>query len=108
MNKIKAEYGPESMALFSHGIGGTFLKHYDSSLWFSPNETAPFFAQCRGPREVGFELTFGDIVGSPERTDIENAKCLVLIGSHLGENMHNTQVQEFSRAVENGCINNCC
>jgi len=30
-----------------------------------------------------------------------NAKCLVLVGSHLGENMHNTQVQEFSRAVEN-------
>ncbi len=25
---------------------------------------------------------------------------LFLIGSHLGENMHNTQVQEFSRAVE--------
>ena len=66
----------------------------------SPNETAPSFAQCRGPREVGFELTFGDVVGSPERTDIENAKCIVLIGSHLGENMHNTQVQEFSRAVE--------
>ncbi|NWG26970.1 MAG: molybdopterin-dependent oxidoreductase, partial [Ignavibacteriaceae bacterium] len=60
----------------------------------------PSFAQCRGPREIGFSLTFGDIVGSPERTDIENAKCLVLIGSHLGENMHNTQVQEFSRAVE--------
>jgi len=51
---------------------------------------------------VGFELTFGDIIGSPERTDIRNAGCLVLIGSHLGENMHNTQVQEFAEAVGNG------
>ena len=85
--------------LFSHGIGGTFFKHLLHA-YGSPNETAPSFAQCRGPREVGFELTFGDVVGSPERTDIENAKCIVLIGSHLGENMHNTQVQEFSRAVE--------
>jgi thiosulfate reductase/polysulfide reductase chain A len=41
-------------------------------------------------------------VSSPERTDIKNAKCLVLIGSHLGENMHNTQVQEFAEAVEQG------
>ncbi len=99
MNKIKSQYGPEAMALFSHGIGGNFFKHLMRA-YGTPNETAPSFAQCRGPREVGFELTFGDIVGSPERTDIENAKCIVLIGSHLGENMHNTQVQEFSRAIE--------
>lgn len=101
MNKIKNEYGPESVALFSHGIGGNFIKHLLRA-YGSPHETAPSFAQCRGPREVGFELTFGDVVGSPERTDIENTKCLVLIGSHLGENMHNTQVQEFSHAVQNG------
>ncbi len=101
MNKIKTEYGPESMALFSHGVGGTFFKHLIRA-YGCPNETAPSFAQCRGPRETGFELTFGDIVGSPERTDIQNSKCLVLIGSHLGENMHNTQVQEFSKAVESG------
>jgi thiosulfate reductase/polysulfide reductase chain A len=67
----------------------------------TPNLTAPSFAQCRGPRSVGFELTFGDAVGSPEQTDIENSKCIVLIGSHIGENMHNTQVQEFSKAVKN-------
>lgn len=101
MNKIKQQYGPEAVALFSHGIGGNFIKHLLRA-YGSPNETAPSFAQCRGPREVGFELTFGDVVGSPERTDIENSKCLVLIGSHLGENMHNTQVQEFSNAVQNG------
>jgi thiosulfate reductase/polysulfide reductase chain A len=41
-------------------------------------------------------------VGSPERTDIKNARCLVLIGSHLGENMHNTQVQEFAEAIRKG------
>ncbi len=101
MNKIKNQYGPESVALFSHGIGGNFIKHLLRA-YGSPNETAPSFAQCRGPREVGFELTFGDVVGSPERTDIENTKCLVLIGSHLGENMHNTQVQEFSHAIQKG------
>jgi thiosulfate reductase/polysulfide reductase chain A len=101
MLKIKAEHGPESMALFSHGIGGTFFKHAWKAFG-SPNISAPSFAQCRGPRDVGFKLTFGDDVGSPERTDIANARCLVLIGSHLGENMHNTQVQEFAEAVGKG------
>ena len=96
--KIKADYGPEALALFSHGIGGTFLKHTVKAFG-SPNIVAPSFAQCRGPRDVGFELTFGEPIGSPERTDIGNAGCIVLIGSHLGENMHNTQVQEFSDAI---------
>ncbi len=101
MQKIKASYGPESIALFSHGIGGNFFKHTIKAFG-SPNITAPSFAQCRGPRDVGFRLTFGEDVSSPERTDIRNAQCLVLIGSHLGENMHNTQVQEFADAVGDG------
>ncbi len=96
MQKIKATYGPEAMALFSHGIGGNFLKH-TLKAYGSPNIAAPSFAQCRGPRDVGFELTFGEGIGSPERTDIANARCLVLIGSHLGENMHNTQVRGDSQ-----------
>lgn len=101
MQKIKEEHGPEAMAMFSHGLGGAFLKH-TLKTYGTPNITAPSFAQCRGPRDVGFNLTFGEEVGSPERTDIRNAQCLVLIGSHLGENMHNTQVQEFADAVGAG------
>ena len=101
LKKIKEKYGPESVGVFSHGIGGSFFKHLLKA-YGTRNIVAPSFAQCRGPREVGFDLTFGDVVGGPERTDIENAECLVLIGSHLGENMHNTQVQEFAKAVEKG------
>ncbi|MEN8183923.1 MAG: molybdopterin-dependent oxidoreductase [Myxococcota bacterium] len=99
LERIKAEHGPEAVAMFSHGIGGTFLKH-TLRAFGTPNIAAPSYAQCRGPREVGFNLTFGEDVGSPERTDIRNTRCLVLIGSHLGENMHNTQVQEFAEAIE--------
>jgi len=101
MQKIKSQYGPESVAAFSHGIGGNFLKH-TLKAYGAINFAAPSFAQCRGPRDVGFRLTYGEDVSSPERTDIKNAQCLVLIGSHLGENMHNTQAQEFAEVVENG------
>uniref|UniRef100_A0A832MIJ7 Nitrate reductase n=1 Tax=Eiseniibacteriota bacterium TaxID=2212470 RepID=A0A832MIJ7_UNCEI len=101
MRAIRDEHGPEALALFSHGIGGNFLKHMLRA-YGSPNVAAPSYAQCRGPRDVGFRLTFGEDVGSPERTDIRHARCLTLIGSHLGENMHNTQVQEFAEAVGRG------
>jgi thiosulfate reductase/polysulfide reductase chain A len=62
----------------------------------------PSFAQCRGPRDVGFRLTFGEQVGSPERTDMANSRCIVLIGSHIGENLHNGQVQDFMTALGRG------
>ena len=101
MQRIKRTYGPESMALFSHGIGGTFIRHLMKA-YGTPNLAAPSFAQCRGPRDAGFQLTFGEDVSSPERTDIMNAECLVLIGSHLGENMHNSQVQEFAEVIGKG------
>jgi thiosulfate reductase/polysulfide reductase chain A len=101
MNKIAKEHGPECIALFTHGSGGTYfgdlLKAFGST-----NIAAPSYAQCRGPREVGFIATFGEEIGSPENTDIRDTKCLVLIGSHIGENMHNGQVQEMSDAIDKG------
>ena len=101
LKRIAAEHGPEAVAFFSHGIGGNFLKHALKA-YGTPNVVAPSYAQCRGPRDIGFQLTFGEDVSTPERTDIANARCLVLIGSHLGENMHNSQVQEFADAVGGG------
>ncbi len=98
MQKIKAEHGAESIATFNHGIGARFLIHVLKS-YGCINFAGPSFAQCRGPRDIGFLLTFGTGLGSPEPTDIENTNCLVLLGTHLGENMHNTQVQEFTTAV---------
>ena len=101
MQKIAEDHGPECVALFTHGSGGDYFKNLLRA-YGSDNIAAPSYAQCRGPREEAYLLTFGDGVGSPERTDIENSKCLVLIGSHLGENMHNGQVQEFANAVASG------
>ena len=99
---IKEKYGPEALALFSHGYGGSWFKTLVKA-YGTGNITAPSYAQCRGAREVGFELTFGAPVGSPEVLDIPNSRVLTLIGAHLGENMHNTQVQDFADAIGNGC-----
>ncbi|HEY3370641.1 MAG TPA: molybdopterin-dependent oxidoreductase [Prolixibacteraceae bacterium] len=101
MKEIAQKHGPESMALFNHGSSGKYFTQLLNAFG-SNNVTAPSFAQCRGPRDTGFELTFGESVSSPEVTDIRDTRCLVLIGSHIGENMHNGQVQEMSEAIDNG------
>lgn len=101
MQAIAKEHGPECVALFNHGSGGAYFSRLLKAFG-SPNITAPSYAQCRGPREVAFLATFGEGVESPERTDIRDTRCLVLIGSHIGENMHNGQVQEMSDAIDKG------
>lgn len=101
LGKVRDEHGPEALAMLYHGAGGSFFKTLMKGMG-SANIAAPSYAQCRGPREVGFELTFGEGLGSPEPLDIPNTRCLVLIGSHLGENMHNTQVQDFAEGLVKG------
>ncbi len=100
MRRIADEYGPDRMALLSHGSGGAHFRHllraYGSGTFVEPS-----FAQCRGPRAVGFQLTFGDTLGSPGRTDMAHSRCIVFIGYHLGENLHNSQVQSFAQAIRN-------
>ena len=100
MEAIKKNYGPESMAMFAHGITGTYFGRLIHA-YGSPNVAQPSFAQCTGPRDVGFELTFGDTPGSPERVDLANSRAVVLFGTHLGENMHNSQVQDFAESLGN-------
>jgi thiosulfate reductase / polysulfide reductase chain A len=101
MKSIRGTYGPESMALFTHGSGSSYFTPLMKAFG-TGNIAEPSYAQCRGPRDDAFLWTFGEEVYSPEITDIRDTKCLVLIGSHIGENMHNGQVQEMSDAIDKG------
>ncbi|MCK6550495.1 molybdopterin-dependent oxidoreductase [Myxococcota bacterium] len=98
LDKIRKEHGPEAVAMFNHGAGASWFKHLFKA-YGTENFGAPSFAQCRGARDVAYSITFGSDPGSPETLDIANAKCLALIGSHVGENMHNTLVQDFADMV---------
>ncbi len=98
MEAIKKSYGPESVCLFT-GAGCSSHLIPLMAAFGSPNFGNPAFAQCRGPRDIGFQLTFGEYPGAPERLDLANSKVIVLFGSHLGENMHNSQVQDFADAA---------
>ena len=98
---IKERYGPEALAVYIHGYGGSWMRHMLKA-YGTNSFGAPSHAQCRGSRDAGFELTFGAPAGSPEVTDMEHSRVITLIGSHLGENMHNTQVQWMANALGNG------
>jgi thiosulfate reductase/polysulfide reductase chain A len=98
LDDLRTKYGPETVAMFNHGAGASWFRHLFQA-YGTANFGAPSFAQCRGARDVAFELTFGSDPGSPEILDMAHSDCVVLIGSHLGENMHNTQVQDFADMV---------
>jgi len=98
---VKEKYGAESLGLFAHGTVAEHLIHFTKAFG-SKNIGEPAYAQCMGPRMSAFKLTYGTTLRSPEPLDIRNAKCMVLIGSHYGENMHNGFVQEMSEMIDNG------
>ena len=98
---IKKQYGPEAFALLTHGEGGKWFRQLVTA-YGTANIGVPSYALCRGPVETGFFLTYGASPPEIENTDMKNSRCITLIGMHLGENMHNTQVQEFSQAIGNG------
>ena len=101
LKAIRAEHGAESVAFFPHGISSRFFATLMKAFG-TPNSAEPSFAQCRGPREVGYALTFGRGLGSPEPLDLGEAKLVVLIGSHLGENVFTSQITAFAEGLAKG------
>ncbi len=98
---IKRKHGAQALALFYHGTGGPMLRTMMVA-YGSPNYAGPSYAQCKGARNVGYYLTYGEKLASPEPLDFDETRCMVFFGSHLGENAHNSQVQEFVRARARG------
>ncbi len=100
MKKIAEEHGPDRMAVFAQGAPGYHFKHLMKAYGtgsFGP----PDYAQCRAARDLAYHITYGKTVSSPEPTDMANSRCIVLIGTHIGENLHNGQVSSFAQAIDN-------
>jgi len=93
--------GPGAVAFLTHGAAELHFEHLAAAMG-TLHHAHTAYDQCKAPREIGYQLTFGHPMKSPEPVDIPNTDCLVLIGSHLGENMHNLQVQEFVDATTRG------
>jgi thiosulfate reductase/polysulfide reductase chain A len=101
LTQLKQKYGPEGVALFPHGVASTFFLTLMRA-YGTHNIAEPAFAQCRGPREVGYALTFGQGLGSPEPVDLAESKMIVLIGTHIGENVFTSQITAFADGLSRG------
>ena len=102
MNGIKDEYGTESVAFFGHGSGDKWFASYLPGAWGSPNAAKPSVSLCTGPRETASQYTFGRGISGHEQIDWSETDYIVLIGHHIGEDTHNTQLQDFALALKRG------
>jgi len=93
--------GPESIAWLNHCTSGSWFSHI-AAAWGSPNNGGPAHSLCLGSREIASQLTFGLPVGEHMPVDWENTQFITLIGNHIGENTHNTLMQDFMGAVDGG------
>ncbi len=99
--RIIDAYGPDALAFFGHGTSAKYPQSMIEHLGSRTASSASFY-QCRGPREAGYTLTFGMTPGSPERVDLQHSRLIVLLGSHLGENVHVSQVAHLADGVAHG------
>lgn len=102
MLKIKDQYGPEAIAFFGHTSGDFWFTDYLPQAWGSPNAAKPSMSLCTSPREEAALLTFGRSIGNHEPVDWDQAKTIVLIGTHIGEDARNTMMQDFANAKARG------
>ncbi len=102
MEKIKSQYGPESVAFFGHTSGDFWFTDYLSQAWGAINSAKPSVSMCTSPREEAALITFGQAIGNHEPVDWENTRCVVLIGTHIGEDARNTMMQDLANARARG------
>ncbi|MDD2542531.1 MAG: molybdopterin-dependent oxidoreductase [Desulfuromonadaceae bacterium] len=92
--------GPQGIAIFPHGASATYPMHYFEHVVGTPNNSEASFFQCRGPRDMAYINTFG--VQAGENVDMPNAKAILLVGTHIGENIHVSHVKQYLKGLENG------
>lgn len=100
--EIGQAFGPEAVAVLGHTSGDFWFTDYFAQAWGTPNAAKPSSSLCTSPREEAAKLTYGLPVGGHEPVDWDGINCLVLIGSHIGEDTRNTVMQDFAQAWGRG------
>jgi thiosulfate reductase / polysulfide reductase chain A len=102
MFAIRDAHGSEAVAFLGHGSGDKWFAEHLPGAWGSPNAAKPSVSLCTGPRETASVYTFGRGIAGHEQIDWDETDYIVLIGHHIGEDTHNTQLQDFSTALKRG------
>ncbi len=103
MEKVKKEYGPHALAYFDHGASAEFLRGIFKGMGTENYSSEPAFYQCVGPAALAYLNTVGYITtGTRQYNDMASSKAMLLVASHIGENVHVSHVREFIGGLQNG------
>lgn len=93
------KYGHHALAVFPHGASAKYPMQFFEMTGTENVSEASFF-QCRGIRDMAYLTTFGFPPG--ENVDMANAKAILLLGCHFGENVHVSHVKSYLKGLQNG------
>ncbi|MDA8165812.1 MAG: molybdopterin-dependent oxidoreductase [Desulfobacteraceae bacterium] len=103
IQKVKKQYGPHALAYFDHGASAENMRGIFKALGTENYTGEPAFFQCVGPAALAYLNTVGYITtGTRQYNDMGHAKAILLIGSHLGENIHVSHIREYIQGLSNG------
>ncbi len=102
LKKTQEKYGKHSIALFDHGASAGFFRNIFEALGTENFSNEPAFFQCVGPCLLAYLYTFGYQAIDPAKVDLENARAVLLVGSHLGENIQVSMVRSLIKGLSKG------
>ncbi len=94
------KYGPHGLAIFPHGSSAKYPMTFFEHVVGTPNNSEASFFQCRGIRDTAYVATLGTPPG--EHVDMANAKAIMVLGGHFGENVHVSHLKRYLKGLENG------
>ncbi len=103
MQQVKKKYGPHALAYFDHGASAEFMRGIFKAMGTENFTSEPAFYQCVGPAALAYLNTVGYVTtGTRQYNDMGHAKAMLLVASHIGENVHVSHVREFIQGMSNG------
>jgi len=103
METVKKKYGPHALAYFDHGASAEFMRGIFKAMGTENYTSEPAFFQCVGPAALAYLQTVGYVTtGTRQYNDMANSKAMLLIASHIGENVHVSHVREFISGLQSG------
>lgn len=103
MEAVKKKYGPHALAYFDHGASAENMREVFMAMGTENYTSEPAFFQCVGPAALAYLNTVGYVAtGTRQYNDMAHAKAILLVGSHIGENVHVSHVREFIEGLDRG------
>lgn len=100
LNATVKNHSAKAIAMFPHGASAKYPMQYFEHTVGTPNVSEASFFQCRGVRDYAWLTTIG--TGPGENVDMANAKVILGLGCHFGENVHVSHAKRYLKGLENG------